>query len=253
MSQMVKYRVNGHEHEAEQNASLLGELRKNGYEVPSLCFHEALSPYGACRLCLVEVKKGRRQRLTTSCNYPVQEGIEVHLDTEKVQRNRRMVLELLLAQAPKAPKELHRLAARYGVGAVRFPLNGDEECILCGLCARACSEGLGADALTFSGRGDLKRMGTPYATASADCVGCEACARTCPTGAIHVEEGAGKRTIWGRTFTLARCPDCGGWLLPPEQIALLVKRSGLAHEYFERCETCRRRDTADRFKAVMDP
>jgi NADH dehydrogenase/NADH:ubiquinone oxidoreductase subunit G len=255
MTEIVRYTVNGHEHEAEKNASLLGELRKNGYEVPSLCYLESLTPYGACRLCLVEVKKGKRQRLTTSCNYPVQAGIEVHLDTEKVQRNRRMVLELLLAQAPKASRELHAMAERYGARKGRFhgPASGDEKCILCGLCARACTEGLGADALTFAGRGDTKRMVTPYDAASPACVGCGACARICPTGAIALEEQGGTRTIWGKTFTLARCPACGGTLLPPEQIDLLVKRSGLSRSYFESCETCRRRDTADRFKAVMEP
>jgi bidirectional [NiFe] hydrogenase diaphorase subunit len=246
----VKYTVMGREYEAERGAPLLGELRKNGYEVPSLCYHEALSPYGACRLCLVEVKKGKRQKLTTSCNYPVQEGIEVFLDTEKVQRNRKMVLELLLAQAPKASRELKLLAEKYNVRRGRFPYEGDEACILCGLCARACTEAVGADALTFSGRGDQKKMGMPYENAEA-CVACGSCAAICPTNAIPMVDSGGARKIWGRTFTLKRCEECGVPTITAEKIELLMSRSGLDRSYFDLCEECRRRATADRFKAVM--
>lgn len=246
----MKYTVMGREYEAEHGANLLGELRKNGYEVPSLCYHEALSPYGACRLCLVEVKKGKRQRLTTSCNYPVQEGIEVFLDTEKVQRNRKMVLELLLAQAPRASRELLQLADRYDVRRTRFSREGDEACILCGLCSRVCAEAVGANALTFFGRGDQKKMGMPYASAEA-CVACGSCAAICPTDAIPMVDSGGTRTIWDRTFELKRCAECGVPTITPEKIELLMARSGLDRSYFELCEECRRRTTADRFKAVM--
>ncbi len=233
MTEIVKYTVNGHEHEAEKNASLLGELRRNGYEVPSLCFLESLSPYGACRLCLVEVKKGKRQKLTTSCNYPVQAGIEVHLDTEKVQRNRRMVLELLLAQAPRAPKELHRLAERYGVKAGRFPANGDEECILCGLCSRACDEVVGVNALTFAGRGDGKKMNTPYDAESNACILCGACAYVCPVGCIDLSESGGKRRIerWHRELPML--VDAHGVpTMTTAQAQLMARRTGVPIETF---------------------
>ncbi len=250
MAETVTYTVMGREFEAEHGASLLGELRKHGYEVPSLCYHEALSPYGACRLCLVEVKKGKRTKLTTSCNYPVQQGIEVFLDTDKVVRNRKMVLELLLAQSPKAPRDLHRLADRYGVKDIRFDLNKDEDCILCGLCTRTCTEAVGADALTFSGRGDQKRLGPPYTEAS-DCIGCGSCSRICPTGAIAMQDIGGKRRIWERNFELMSCTVCGVPTLTPEHVEMLMRRSALDRSYFELCDACRRRTIADRFKAVM--
>lgn len=233
MAQVVKYTVMGKQYEAERGTCLLTELRRHGYEVPSLCFHEELSPYGACRLCLVEVKKGKRQKLTTSCNYPVQEGIEVSLDTDKVVRNRRMVLELLLARAPKAPKELQALAERYGVKGVRFPENGEEDCILCGLCSRTCRELVGVNALTFSGRGDQKHIGTPYSEASDVCILCGACVYVCPVGCIDLSESGGKRRInrWGRELPML-VDDFGMPTMTTAQAEYMARRTGMPVETF---------------------
>jgi len=233
MAQVVTYTIMGAEHEAERGTSLLAELRRHGYEVPSLCFNENLSPYGACRLCLVEVKKGRRQKLTTSCNYPVQDGIEVFLDTERVQRNRRMVLELLLAQAPKAPRELRALADRYGVTDIRFPLNGDEECILCGLCSRTCRELVGVNALTFSGRGDRKHMGTPYAEGSEVCILCGACVHVCPVSCIDLSESGGNRRIrrWDRELPML-VDEFGVPTMTTAQAEYMARRTGMPVETF---------------------
>ncbi|RME28025.1 MAG: ferredoxin, partial [Deltaproteobacteria bacterium] len=145
---MVRIKVQGNTYTAEAGGSLLDTLLELGYEVPHLCHHEAVEPYGACRLCLVEVKKGRKQRLTTACNYPVMEGIEVFLDTDKVVRNRQMVLRLLLAQAPAA-EAVKRLAREYGVTDTPFPVTDpDNECINCGLCARVCREVVGVEAIS---------------------------------------------------------------------------------------------------------
>ena len=229
----VTYTVMGETYVAEKSASLLGELRKNGFEVPSLCYAESLSAYGACRLCLVEVKKGKRQKLTTSCNYPVQEGIEVLLDTEKVQRNRRMVLELLLAQAPAAPQELQHLAERYGVPRDRLPKNEKEDCILCGLCSRTCDELVGVNALTFSGRGDQKKVGTPYAEASNACILCGACVYVCPVGCIDLSESGGKRRIrrWGRELPMLK-DKFGMPTMTTAQAEYMARRTGMPVEAF---------------------
>lgn len=235
MAETVKYKVMGQELEAERGASLLDELRKHGFEVPSLCHHEELSPYGACRMCLVEVKKGRRQKLTTSCNYPVQAGIEVFLDTEKVQRNRRMVLELLLAQAPAAPHGLRQLADRYGAGDPRFPPREGEDCILCGLCSRACKEVVGVDALTFSGRGDQKRMGVPYGEGSEVCILCGACVYVCPVGCIDLSESRGMRRIrrWSRELPML-FDELGMPTMPTAQAEHMARRTGMSVETFGR-------------------
>lgn len=233
MAEVVTYTVMGREFEAERGASLLGELRKHGFEVPSLCYHESLSPYGACRLCLVEVKKGKRQRLTTSCNYPVQDGIEVTLDTERVQRNRRMVLELLLAQAPSAPKALHALAERYGVQEIRFPVNTGEDCILCGLCSRTCRELVGANALTFSARGDQKVMGPPYSEESPECILCGACVYVCPVACIDLSESGGKRRIkrWHRELPML-VDEFGMPTMTTAQAEYMARRTGMPVETF---------------------
>jgi NADH dehydrogenase/NADH:ubiquinone oxidoreductase subunit G len=225
----------GRELQAERGTSLLNELHRHGYEVPTLCHHESLTPYGACRLCLVEVKKGKRQRLTTSCNYPIQDGIEVFLDTDKVLRNRRMVVELLLAQAPKAPKGLQALAEQLGVGEPRFTPNGEEDCILCGLCSRTCDELAGVNALTFSGRGDQKRMGVPYGENSEVCILCGACVYVCPVGCIDFSESGGARRIkrWGRELPML-VDELGMPTMPTAQAEYMARRTGMSVEAFGR-------------------
>jgi bidirectional [NiFe] hydrogenase diaphorase subunit len=191
-------------------------VRRYGYVVPSLCHHEAVTSYGACRLCLVEVadKRGRR-KITTSCNFPVQAGIDVLLDTPDVLRHRKVVLELLLAMAPNNP-ELRELAAEHGV---QPRLDADEQhgdCILCGLCERVCREVVEANAIGMTYRGTLKAMDTPYAVANEACIACGACVWVCPTKCIGLQEKDGHRTIvrWQRTVPLAVCEQTGRRFTP---------------------------------------
>ena len=149
-----------------------------GLEIPSLCYMEGLSPYGGCRLCLVEAGPRKGARLVTSCTYPVQEGLEVRTHTEKVIKHRRLLLELYLATCPSS-KYLQDLASRHHVIQVRFK-SRDQECILCGLCVRMCREQMQGQAIDFVDRGVNRRISTFFDRKSEDCRLCGGCMYVCP-------------------------------------------------------------------------
>jgi len=236
--------------QAETNSSLLRALKAGGFEVPHLCYHEALSEYGACRLCLVEVVKGKKRKLTTSCNYPVKDGIEVFLDTDKVRDNRKTVVELLVSRCPDNTSLL-ALAEEHGVDVTALPYDAEaDSCILCGLCERVCREAVGADAITFSGRGDRKMLEPPYGPPAEECIGCSSCAHICPTGHIRCEDTPRARQIWDRVFPMVRCSKCGKALITEAQRDHLIATKGIPLTYFDLCDVCKRPDVAQRFATV---
>ncbi len=182
---MVKLTINGRQIEAQPEWSLLEAARANGIDIPTLCYHEAVSPAGACRLCVVELVEGKRSRIVASCVYPVSEGLEVLTDSERVLNVRRWILEMLLADCPASP-EIKALAKDYGVETTRFAINNPEEqCLLCGLCVRVCREVVGLSVISTIGRGARKEIGTPYMIPSEACVACGSCVTVCPTGAMQ--------------------------------------------------------------------
>ncbi len=162
----------------EREQTLLQLATGLGIHIPTLCHHPALSPYGACRLCLVEVKKGKRVKLVTACLYPAEGGIEVDTRSEKVLKTRRMIMELLLARCPDA-QPLQHLAAQLGVHDTRFRKKYDD-CILCGLCVRVCQERMGRSAINFAHRGAKRQVLPPFAVPNEVCQTCGACYSICP-------------------------------------------------------------------------
>ena len=158
--------------------------------IPALCYHPSVRPYGACRLCTVEVSedKGKSFRFVASCLYPVKEGLVVKTNTERVRNLRKGIIELLLARCPNT-KVLQELAEEYGVEKPRFAL-GDHDCILCGLCVRACQEIIGKSAISLVNRGIYKEVAAPFYAyeLGEECIGCGDCAFVCPTGAIKMGE-----------------------------------------------------------------
>jgi NADH dehydrogenase/NADH:ubiquinone oxidoreductase subunit G len=156
--------------------------------IPTLCYHPAVKPYGACRLCTVEVSEdgGNKFKFVAACQYPVKGGLVVKTNTEKVRQLRKGIIELLLARSPGA-KRIQELAEEYGVEKPRFSL-GDHGCILCGLCVRACQEIMGNSAISLVNRGIYKEVAAPFYAYELDesCMGCGDCAYVCPTGAIEM-------------------------------------------------------------------
>ncbi|MEF8798733.1 MAG: 2Fe-2S iron-sulfur cluster-binding protein [Candidatus Bipolaricaulota bacterium] len=184
---MVSFVLNEEELEVEEGTTILEAALDAGVEIPNLCYHEELSPYGACRLCLVEIKENGKSHLEPSCQTKVSEGVEVKTHNERIEERRSIILELLLAEAPDS-EELRQLAAKHGVTESRFELNSQGKCMLCGLCVRVCDEVVGMKAISFSDRGGEKKVKTPFDKISETCIGCGACAYICPTDAIEVEE-----------------------------------------------------------------
>jgi NADH dehydrogenase/NADH:ubiquinone oxidoreductase subunit G len=237
---MITFTIDGFEVEGEKGQNVLQVALDNGFDIPHLCYHEALKPYGACRLCQVEVTKGGRTRLTTSCNYPVLEGISVQTNTEKITRATKMVIELLLARCPGVPI-IKDLANEYSVGEPRFTLDNDD-CILCGLCERVCREVVGVDAITFLGRGSERKVGPPLEINPQTCIACGACVYICPTNCIKLEETESERTIvrWERTLPMKKCKACGRSFAPWFQLDYFSRiTEGIPKGFWDKCPDCR--------------
>lgn len=175
---MVSLVINGLPVEVEEGTTLLEAARFLGFPIPTLCHMEGLSPYGACRLCLVEIGEGPRARLVSSCTYQVEPGLKVRTASTRVVQTRRMMLELLLASCPQS-KVIQDLASAHGVNQQRFKQE-HEDCILCGRCVRMCKEQMMAGAIGFHGRGQRRQLGTPFAQRSETCRLCGGCMYVCP-------------------------------------------------------------------------
>ncbi len=187
---------------------LLHALRDNGIHIPTLCYHEDLSIFGSCRLCLVEIE-GRRA-LAASCAYPVTEPIEVKTSSPRIRAARRHSVELLLSEhcgdcyscKRNGNCELQNLAREYGVDTYRFGhpiekvfvtdtsslalVHDVDKCVQCGRCVRACEELQGIGIFSFAQRGDKKTV-TSYLDkpmGEINCINCGQCVIRCPTGAL---------------------------------------------------------------------
>lgn len=184
---MISLTINDKKIEIEEGLTLLKAADKAGIKIPTLCSHKALSPYGACRLCLVEISKnGGPPEIQASCTYPALEGLVVQTDSERVIKTRKIMIELLMARCPDS-EEIKNLARELGVEKTRIKLK-NKDCTLCGLCVRMCEERMGRAAISFSGRGPRREVTSPFGKPSDVCQACGACDFICPTGKIRLPE-----------------------------------------------------------------
>ncbi len=180
MATMIRLTINNQSTEVLEGTTLLQAIEKAGVKIPTLCHHKALTPYGACRLCVVEVQApGRPASVQAACSYPALDGISVLTHNDRVIRARRIVAELLLARCPEA-EPIRRIAAELGVRDTRIRKKNDD-CIYCGLCVRICHERMGRAAIGFSGRGPRKKLEPPFGKHNPTCWTCGACNFVCPT------------------------------------------------------------------------
>jgi NADH dehydrogenase/NADH:ubiquinone oxidoreductase subunit G len=201
---MISIKINGLPTTVEDGTTLLEAAQFLGFPIPTLCHMEGLTPYGACRLCVVEVGEGARAKLVSSCTYPAEEGLVVRTASSRVVRARKMVLELLLASCPQS-KVIQDLASAHEVRQQRFKQE-HEECILCGLCVRMCKEQMVAGAIGFSGRGEHRRITTPFDIKSEVCRLCGGCIYVCPACQLRCTYTEPDKAICGGCANLS--PPC---------------------------------------------
>ena len=179
----ILLQIDGKEVGAREGMTLLMAARSAGILIPTLCHHEKLEPYGGCRICMVEVESRGSTKLVVACVYQVEKNLVVRTRSEKVDRIRKMILELLLAHAPDAP-ELQDLAKEYGADKDRFEKEASF-CIHCGLCVRYCAEVKKKNAVGFIDRGIRKEINFIPEIASKECWNCKECFPLCPTEALQ--------------------------------------------------------------------
>lgn len=179
----ILLQIDGREVEAREGMTILEAAQSTGIFIPTLCHHEKLEPYGACRICTVEVEARGRTNLVAACLYPVEQNLVVRTRSEKVDKTRKVLLELMLAHAPDAV-ELQDLAQEYGADKARFEKESSF-CILCGLCVRYCAEVKKKNAVGFVDRGARREISFIPEIASKECWNCKECFPLCPTEALQ--------------------------------------------------------------------
>lgn len=228
----IKVLINNKEYEAEQGNTIIEVAQKYGIEIPSLCWYPELEPYGACRLCIVEVKGEKRP--VASCSYPITKEIEILTDTPEIIRMRKNILSLLLSNHPydcmTCEKSgnclLEKYAYQYGVKKPYFSggkssfskkdgepfiVRDYEKCILCGKCVRVCEEIIGAEAIGFAYRGFDTQIVSGFDEPLKDggCVFCGNCVEVCPVGALREVQSENSGRIWEFITTSTVCAYCG--------------------------------------------
>lgn len=194
---------------AEEGTTILEAARDAGIHIPTLCYHPALTPIGACRLCMVELASGDKKAHVAACVTPVADGIAVRTETPAVKKVRRAILDLLISRCPEVGV-LRELAGSVGLREPSYPVE-DETCFLCGVCVRACREIVGVEAIGFAERGAGSRVLPPFAGPSSRCIGCGTCTTVCPARTFDLSKVDSTRTLHGEAgdSRVGKCVVCG--------------------------------------------
>jgi NADH dehydrogenase/NADH:ubiquinone oxidoreductase subunit G len=179
----ILLQIDGKEVRAKEGMTVLEAAQGEGISIPTLCHHEKLEPYGGCRICMVEIEVRGWTQLVVSCVYPAKENLVVRTRTEKINKIRKTILELLMAHAPDAP-ELQKLAQEYGADKNRFEKDASF-CIHCGLCVRYCAEVKKKNAVGFVDRGIRKEISFIPEISARECWECKECFELCPTSYLQ--------------------------------------------------------------------
>jgi heterodisulfide reductase subunit A2 len=195
---MVTINIDGTSLEVLEDTTILKAAEQAGVWIPTMCHSEYFEPYGVCRLCSVEVVRGKRSRIVTACNYPIRNGMTIHTNSERVKWLRKVIMEMLISRWPNV-KVVKELAERLGVEQSRFKsLERDESenaCILCGMCVNMCNDVVKAGVLGFAHTGIQRKVVRPFNEKTDQCIVCGSCAHVCPTGHIKMvlEDYRGKK------------------------------------------------------------
>ena len=226
--QTVTVTINGQEVQAVPGQTVLEVARSIGVEIPTLCHDDRLEPYGACRLCLVEVEGARGPM--PACATKINAGMKVQTNTEKVLKLRKFVIQLLLSNHPldcpvceaagdcrlqDYAYELQVDTLPWGWHPLEFPSRDDHpnvarnpnRCILCGRCVRICRDVMGIGCWGFRNRGYLTIIDTPYnmPLEEVGCVSCGQCISACPVGALNMKRSRFSARHWQTDKTKTTC------------------------------------------------
>jgi NADH dehydrogenase/NADH:ubiquinone oxidoreductase subunit G len=243
----MKVTIDGQEAKVQEEKTILELAIELEIDIPTLCHHDGLEPYGACRLCIVEIEKNGEKSLDTSCTRYVEDGMVIKTATKEIVERRKLIAELILARAPGS-KELKERFEKLGVTKSRFE-SKDNDCLLyCGRCVRVCKEKVGIEAISFVGRGYDTKVDTPFSIDSDVCIGCGSCAEICPTGAIKVRDEGSNRYIeyFNTKVELIECKECGKFFSTKKIIEKLKKEFPHLSD-IDLCETCKKNKKMKKF------
>jgi len=224
---MIRLTIDGKEIITQEGKTILEAAREGGIAIPTLCYHEQLSPIASCRLCIVEVEG--YEKPMTSCTTPAVEGISVITRSDRLLKMRREFLNLILTShpldCPQCDKggecRVQELAYEHGIEKVEYEaLRIDRKeayatplirywelrCVLCGRCYQACREVSGRAAIDIKGNGFEARIAP---TENSDCISCGECLSLCPVGALTEALSPVKGRVWQSERIDTACPHCG--------------------------------------------